>query len=117
VIVSLGRSEKLAVHLNDGSGAFGPEVLVPAGAGPRGVATGDFDHDGDLDLATARLGNDVLSVIENRGSEGFAPPASYPTDSGPGSVVAADVNVDGALDLVVGNVNVGTISVFIANCR
>ncbi|MCB9883575.1 MAG: right-handed parallel beta-helix repeat-containing protein [Planctomycetes bacterium] len=45
------------------------------GSAPLGVALGDLDGDGFLDIATANSGSDDVSILTNDGSGGFATPA------------------------------------------
>ncbi|MGD1916143.1 MAG: FG-GAP-like repeat-containing protein [Phycisphaerales bacterium] len=63
---SLGGANDLSVLLNDGAGAFGPEVRYTAGDSPSSLALGDLDGDGDHDLAVANASGDDLSVLRNR---------------------------------------------------
>ena len=73
---------------------------LPVSAGPWSVATGDFNHDGKLDMAV--LGNQ-LQVLLGEGDGTFKPPVTYPVGDGNGvfAVVSADFNHDSNLDLAV----------------
>jgi hypothetical protein len=64
---------------------------------PRGLASGDFDEDGNDDLAITGVGG--TQVLFGDGSGGFAPDSTY--DVAGLDVVVADVIGDGRLDLVV----------------
>ena len=68
----------------------------------RGVAWGDWDNDGDLDLAVANEG-DPNRVYENTGSTLQLAWSSRENDNTM-SVAWADVDGDGDLDLAFGNV-------------
>ncbi len=51
---------------NDGSGNFGPEQIIATNAtNPRQVAFGDYDLDGDIDIAAQHFATDKLVWYEN----------------------------------------------------
>jgi len=62
-------------------------------------AVGDFNEDGNLDLAMIDSFNNSVLVALNQGDGTFGSPASYSIPSG-NSLLTADVNNDGHLDLV-----------------
>ncbi|UCC81070.1 MAG: VCBS repeat-containing protein, partial [Candidatus Zixiibacteriota bacterium] len=55
----------VSVLLNNGDGTFADSVNYAAGDGPASVFAADLDADGDLDLATANLESDNISVLLN----------------------------------------------------
>ncbi len=63
------------------------------------MAWGDFDNDGDLDLAVAGAG--TASVYRNDGNDDFILLFSFPTNSN--AAAWADYNNDGYMDLYIGN--------------
>ncbi len=83
----------------------GPPLLAAAprvsvGDVPRAAAAGDFDGDGDLDLAVANSAGNSVSLLRGDGLGGLTPYATLPA-AGAEAIVAADFNRDGLLDLAV----------------
>ena len=73
-------SDRISVLLGNGSGSFGSATIFtfPVGTGPTSVAVGDFNKDGNPDLATANYGNSTVSVLLGNGSGGFGSATSFP---------------------------------------
>ena len=110
-------SGSVSVLLGDGSGGFAPSARSPFAVGtyPNVVAVGDFNGDGNLDLAAANYNAGTVSVLLGDGSGGFAPAAQSPFAVGaePNSVVVADFNGDGRLDVATADSGSKTISVLL----
>ncbi len=95
------RFGSVSVLMNDGNGTFADDVLYDTGEYSRSVAIGDFDRDGDLDLAVGNRYDDDISVLLNLGDGTFADEVRYIVGEGPTTVLTADVDGDENLDLVV----------------
>lgn len=98
------------VYLGDGTGAFGPGTSYPVGtepiSNPQDVATGDFDGDGNLDLAFANAGATTgrgASIIFGNGAGAFGSPLQLAFGDSPRAIAVGDLDGDLDLDIVVGN--------------
>src|SRR5262249_57148952 len=94
-------SNDVSVRLGYGDGSFQPAQSFATGDAPHSVAVGDFNGDGNLDLAVANyLSNDV-SVLLGNGDGSFQPAQSFASGDHPSSVAVGYFNGDGMLDLAV----------------
>jgi len=108
----------VSVRLNNGQGGFGGGSEVPVGNtatnGCYGVALGDVEGDGDLDLlATDANGGGPSTVVVrlNDGRGQFGGSQNVAVGRAAQSVAVGDVDGDGDLDLLVANGNDNTVSV------
>lgn len=117
-------SSDVAVLLGNGDGTFQSATKYQAGNGPFGIAAGDFNNDGIIDIAVAdrnatafcssgQMGG--LHILLGNGDGTFQPPNSYASGGCPMSVAVADFNSDGKLDVVVANYLDNNLSLFLGN--
>ena len=87
------------------------------GTNPSGVATGDLNNDGKLDVVTSNQLNSVpVSVALGNGEGGFGTSTIYPTNGDTAmSVALADFNNNGSLDIVVASHGSNNVSVLFNN--
>ena len=96
----------LPVLLGNGDGTLQAPVGYTVGIGPIQVVAADFNHDGNIDLATGNTGNTTglgsgtISVLLGNGDGTFQGQATYPISPGAFLMRTADVNGDNQLDLV-----------------
>jgi hypothetical protein len=86
-----------------------------------GLATGDFNSDGKLDLVTANFGSNNLSLILGNGMGGFGLPMTMGIGAGaggmsPSSVAVWDANNDNRQDLLTTNYNSNNTSTLLRIC-
>ena len=101
------NDDNVMILLGDASGRFtqslGPPI--PVGKHPGPLAVGDFNQDGNADIAVANYVSNDVSILLGNGAGGVKAPRLPPIPSGVGpfSVACADFNRDGKLDLAVAN--------------
>src|SRR3990172_3416254 len=108
----------ISILINNGSGAFGGGVTYATGNGtttglnPYSVVTGDFNKDGNVDVATANVGSSDVSVLSGNGAGAFGSPAivSLGTSTSPLSITTGDFDKDTHLDLATANKDSNDIS-------
>jgi len=93
----------VAVLIGVGDGTFAASVSYGVGTLPLSVTTGDFNGDGNLDIATANNGDSNVSVLLGAGDGTFATAVGFGVGFGPYSVTAGDFNGDGRVDIAAAN--------------
>ena len=111
----------ISILSGNGDGTFQTAVNFRAGKFPVSVAVGDFNGDGNLDLAVANNGaqhnysDNSISVLFGRGDGTFPTLVNYGVGKYPVSVAVADFNGDDKADIAVAELNSGSISVLTGN--
>jgi FG-GAP-like repeat len=78
---------------------------IPTGTTPDAIATGDFNGDGNPDLAVVNHDDGTVSIFFGRSDGSFTRSADYVVGSGPIAIAVGDFNGDGKPDLAVVNQN------------
>jgi hypothetical protein len=96
-----GSPGVVSILLGNGNGTFRTRVDYAVGNDPVGIAVGDFNGDGKMDLAVANRLSSSVSVLFGNGDGTFQSHVDYGTGGTPTSVAVGDFNGDGKLDLAV----------------
>ena len=113
----------LTVLLGDGRGGFSPAPNSPVAAEVRphthGVATGDVNGDGNLDLVTDSWGNNQVAILFGNGKGSFRTPGTFlAAGKRPYQRLRiADVNSDGGPDIVTSNTEGNNVTVILCDGR
>ncbi len=98
-----------SVFLGNGDGTLQPRIDSSLPGDNINVVVGDYNHDGNLDLATSNTNSvGTISVLHGHGDGTFDAPVSYDAFSAPVYLAEGDFNHDGYEDFVVPNSYVQT---------
>jgi hypothetical protein len=114
LVIAYHESDKLAL-LRGTADPFefeAPEE-TPLSGRPVGLAVGDFDGDGTLEVAASRLAAAAVTVLQVTGG-GLSVVSDTPVGPSPFYLRAADFDGDGRTDLVVGESGTDGISMLLA---
>jgi hypothetical protein len=101
------------VLLGNGDGSFAAASYYGADDGPLAVDVGDFNIDGEQDLAVANAQSSSVSVLLGNGDGSFAAPSSFEANSEPIAVAVGDFDSDGRQDVAVVNQAAGNVSLLL----
>lgn len=87
------------------------------GSGPQSVAGADFNNDGNLDLVTANILSNNISLILGNKTAVFSRVSTFSTETGnaPRSITTGDFNRDGKIDVATANFNTNNVAIFLGN--
>lgn len=118
--VTDGPSGEVVILLGDGQGGLGSLTRhnvssAPTPQAPYGVALGDLNGDGLLDVVAVNFLGDNVAVLLNNGAGGFYSTMHFGAGRYSYGVTLADLNGDGFLDIVTANNFPDTLSVLLNN--
>lgn len=121
-VATSGVDAGLLIHLGTGAGSFSSTPLVyPTGQMPRDLETCDVNGDGHLDLVTANVGSNNISVWRGTGSGTFSPGGNHSVQTTPGSasepqsLAFTDINLDGNVDVLTSNLASSNLTILLGN--
>ena len=100
-----GSPGSLVIFENDGAGGVAQQIIIPTGDEPVDISSGDFDGDGNNDLAVANNLSQDISIYyndDNDPSNGFTTIEDLNVDGPPTCLAGINANYDLYDDLVVG---------------
>ena len=114
-------AKQFTLLLGDGHGGFHPAPGSPFTIATRphshGIAAGDFNGDGNIDVTIEDWGDDKVVVVLGDGKGGFSTPGTqYPVGRHPYERLrAADMNGDGRADIVTANFEGENVTVLLSD--
>jgi len=114
LIVGSFNTNQIAVLLGNGDGTFSLTPRYDVGSSSTtSLTTGDFNHDGNLDVAVANTEGTVTILLGNGGGIFTDVGAQFNVGRIPEAIRAGDFNGDGYSDLAVANYQDGTVSILL----
>jgi hypothetical protein len=102
LVVANTSSDTVGIRHGNGAGGFAAATTISIGAStrPESLVTGDFDLDGNPDLAVENQQPGTISILLGDGAGDFSFGTTRTTSNGnTGKMVACDLDRDGDLDL------------------
>jgi methionine-rich copper-binding protein CopC len=111
-----GLDQRHFVAIPPAGGMFMLGATHPTGNSPISVTVGDFNGDGNPDLAVANYYSHNVAVLLGNGAGGFAAPTTFASGGySPRSVTVGDFNGDGKPDLAIVNSSSYNVAVLLGN--
>jgi hypothetical protein len=95
--------------------AFQAQLAFATVPNPSAIAVGDFNGDGNVDLAVTAEGNNRVYIYNGNSAGTFSFSISYVVGTQPVAIVATDLNHNGTLDLAVANRQSATVSILLGH--
>ena len=106
-------SSQLVLLLRNAANTGFTRAVLPDRADPVAIAVGDYNGDGQDDLAIANRGGDSVTILLRVPGGTFSAEAALPVGDDPVGIVAADFDGNGRADFAVTNAAPGTVSAFL----
>ncbi|MCK4970420.1 MAG: VCBS repeat-containing protein, partial [Thermoplasmata archaeon] len=103
-------------HLNAESiNPFGDEKEISTGNNSMSVATGDINDDGRMDVVSANMDSDTVSILTQNATGVLKVTTNVTTGDQPRTVDTGDLNGDGRTDFAVGTYGGRSVEIYTAN--
>ena len=110
---TFGTPAYMIVLLGDGNGGFTAQTPVLQGGRPWQTVVGDFNKDGNVDVASCNSNTNNIGVLFGNGSGGFTGAVTLiACDTFPLAIDTGDIDGDGDLELVTSNYTAHTWNIF-----
>jgi len=103
----------VSILLGNGTGAFALKGTYPTQSYTEDLASGDFDHDGTMDVVAVNRLSGTVSVLLGSGDGALGSPVSYAVGLQPMAVAVGRIDENDWLDIVVANSGSTTVSVLL----
>ncbi len=115
IAVATQTGDTIDLFLGNGTGGFSaaPPINHALTGNPDGVAAGDFDADGDNDLAIGTTGGGEVAFARNQGAATFDAPVGLGTTGQ--RVASGDINNDGRPDIAASRTINGDVAIILRN--
>jgi hypothetical protein len=108
-----GINGSVTALFNNGDGTFGPAMWLYAGDLPDDLTVGDFDGDGNTDIAIANSYYSQVFVLLNDSNGSFPGYIEITSVDAPTSITSADFNGDRRTDFAVTSWSTGRLTVLL----
>jgi len=102
----------MIVLLSNGNGTLTAQTPVAQGGRPWQTVAGDFNNDGNVDVASCNSNTNSIGIHFGNGSGGLGATVSVACDNFPLAIDAGDIDGDGDLELVTSNYSGSSWNIF-----
>jgi hypothetical protein len=102
---------RFRVEAVGGTGVFADVQTVSNQLNAIALAAGDWDKDGDMDLAVANFGSNDVTILDNDSTGSFLESSTVANQQGATVLAAGDWDGDGDLDLAVANFGSNSVAI------